>query len=246
MPLGTSVELFRRLGRPFCAEALFDCLIDVVYFVKNAQAEYVVVNRTLVDRCGADDKSRLLGKTARDVFPGLLGESSWKQDVAVLRAGVPILNQLELHNYPTGLTGWCLTDKFPLFDADGRVIGLAGVSHDLHAPEECADDYRAVAKAVRHARAHLDVRISLSELAEVAKMSPYQFDRRIRRLFRLSAGHLILKFRMDVAAEQLRDTDLSVTKISLDCGFADQSAFSRQFRKSTGQTPGEYRMAFRR
>ena len=56
---------------------------------------------------------------------------------------------------------------------------------------------------------------------------------------------MLLKFRMDAAAEQLRDSDRSVTQIGLDCGFADQSAFSRQFRKATGLTPVEYRIAFR-
>ena len=59
MPLGTSVELFSRLARPFTGEALFDCLVDVVFFVKNTRAEYVVVNRTMVNRCGVADKKLL-------------------------------------------------------------------------------------------------------------------------------------------------------------------------------------------
>lgn len=245
MPLGTTVGIFTQLDSPFSAEALFDCLVDIVYFVKDAQASYVIVNRTLVDRCGLSDKKALLGKTAKDIFPGPLGESAWKQDIDVLRRGAPLLNQLELHTYPTGQTGWCLTDKFPLFGNGGKVIGLAGVSHDLHYPNESADQYRPVAKAVRHARAHLDQRLGIDDLAAVAGMSTYQLDRRIRHLFRLSTGQMLLRFRMDAAAEQLRDTHRSVSEIGLGCGFADQSAFSRQFRKATGMTPLQYRHAFR-
>jgi AraC-like DNA-binding protein len=246
MPLGTNVDLFANLDEPFTAEALFDCLVDVVYFVKNVQAQYVLVNRTLVDRSGLGEKRALLGKTAKDIFPGPLGQSSWKQDIAILRGGSPVLNQLELHTYPSGQNGWCLTNKFPLFGQGGQVVGLAGVSQDLHTPDESADRYRGVAKAVNHAREHLDQRLGVHELAAVAGLSAYRFDRRIRRLFRMSTGQMLLKFRMDVAAELLRDTDHSVTRIGLDCGFADQSAFARQFRKTNGLTPVEYRNAFRR
>ncbi|MBA4191084.1 MAG: AraC family transcriptional regulator [Planctomycetaceae bacterium] len=239
-----SATLFARLASPFTAEALFDCLLDVAYFVKNERAQYVVVNRTLADRCGFRDKRDLLGKTAEQVAPAPLGRTALEQDMAVLRTGVPVRNQLELHIYPTGQAGWCLTDKFPLTDERGRVVGLAGVSHDLHAPDESAGQYQAVAAAVNHARANLDRRLLVGELAAVAGLSAYQFDQRIRRLFRLTTGQLLLKFRMDAAAEQLRDTTRPVTQVGLDCGFADQSAFARQFRRTTGLTPGEYRRAF--
>ncbi len=240
-----SAALFARLPSPFTAESLFDCLLDVVFFVKNERAQYVVVNQTLADRCGFRDKRDLLGKTAEQVAPAPLGRTALEQDMTVLRTGKPIRNQLELHVYPTGRAGWCLTDKFPLTEAGGRVIGLAGVSHDLHAPDESAGQYRTVAAAVNHARTNLERRLQAGELAKVAGLSTYQFDQRIRRLFRLTTGQLLLKFRMDSAAELLRNTSRSVTQVGHDCGFADQSAFARQFRRTTGFTPGEYRRAFR-
>ena len=56
-------ELFARLGELFTGEALFDSLADVVYFIKNARGEYVVVNQTLVKRCGFAHKKALIGKT---------------------------------------------------------------------------------------------------------------------------------------------------------------------------------------
>lgn len=236
--------LFSQLAEPFTGEALFDCLTDVVFFIKDEKARYVAVNRTLAERCGIKDKRALLGKTAEQAFPPPLGRSYWEQDVALLRSGVPVLNQLELHLYPTGQTGWCLTDKLPLVGANGRVIGLAGVSHDLHPPDESAEDYRAVAAAVRHARDNLGERLTADDLAGVAGLSAYQLDHRIRKLFRLTTGQLVLKLRMDAAAEQLRDTDRPIARIGLECGYADQSAFSRQFRRTTGLTPGEYRREF--
>jgi AraC-like DNA-binding protein len=238
-------NLFARLADPFTAENVFDCLVGVVYFVKNERAEYVVVNRTLAERCGTHDKRVLLGKTAVQAFPPPLGRSFWEQDMRLLATGEPVLNQLELHLYPTGVTGWCLTDKFPLRGMGDTIVGLVGVSHDLHPPDEKADEYSSVAEAVQYARTNLDRRLVTEELATIAGLSAYQFDHRVRRLFRLSTGQLLLKLRMDLAAEQLRDTDRPVVAIGLGCGYADQSAFTRQFRRTTGLTPGEYRKAFR-
>ncbi len=237
--------LFGRLAEPFTAEGVFDCLAGVVYFVKNERAEYVVVNRTLAERCGTQDKRTLLGKTAAQAFPPPLGRSFWEQDMRLIASGQPVLNQLELHLYPTGLTGWCLTNKFPLRGPGDAIVGLVGVSHDLHPPNESAEEYNSVAAAVRHARAHLDRRLVTEDLAVIAGLSAYQFDQRVRRLFRLSTGQLLLKLRMDSAAEQLRDTDSPVVEVGMGCGYADQSAFTRQFRRTTGMTPGEYRRTFR-
>ena len=52
------------------AEALFDHIPDVVFFIKDREGRYLVVNQTLVTRCGRQHKSELIGKTAAD-FPHL-------------------------------------------------------------------------------------------------------------------------------------------------------------------------------
>ncbi len=54
-------ELFAQLGERFTGEAVFDCLPDLVFFIKNERGEYVVVNQTLVERCGKRKKSELSG-----------------------------------------------------------------------------------------------------------------------------------------------------------------------------------------
>src|SRR5689334_3311657 len=84
---------------PFFAEALFDALPDVVFFVKDPRGRYAVVNETLARRCGARAKAELLGKTAEEVFAPPLGASYAAQDAQVL-AGRAIRDRLELHLYP--------------------------------------------------------------------------------------------------------------------------------------------------
>lgn len=236
-------ELFVQLAEPFTGEALFDCLPDLVFFIKNGRGEYVVVNQTLVERCGRHDKRELIGRTADDVFPLPLGRNYRAQDEQVLRSGNPIRDQLEIHFYPAGGRGWCMTNKLPLLGHDGRIIGLVGVSRDLQAANERSEDFSSVAKAVQRIRTQFGDPLKVRELARSAGLSIYQFEQRLRRIFQITAGQLIQKVRMEAAMQRLRETDKSIASISSECGYSDQSAFTRKFRQTAGMSPSQYRGA---
>ena len=222
-------------------EALFDCLPDLVFFVKNARGEYMVVNQTLVERCAKRAKSELIGRRPDEVFPAPLGRSYRAQDEEVLASGEPIHDQLELHFYPNGRRGWCITHKLPLRGRDGKVSGLYGFSRDLQAANERGEDYSQVAEAVRRIHGEYGEPLKVAELARSAGLSAYQFDRRIRRIFHIGAGQLIQKVRLEAALARLRESDAPIAAIALECGYSDQSAFTRRFHRTTGMSPSEYR-----
>lgn len=244
-PTQLQAELFSQLAGPFTGEALFDCLPDLVFFIKNNRGEYVVVNQTLVERCGRHDKRELIGRRADEIFPPPLGQSYRAQDERVLRNGDTILNQLELHFYPTGGRGWCLTNKLPLRNRTGHVIGLVGISKDLQAANERSEDYSRVARVVQHIQTNFGESLRVKVLALRAGLSAYQFEQRIRKIFQLTAGQLIQKVRMESAVRQLRETDEAIAQVALDCGYSDQSAFTRQFRQTIGLSPSQYRRTAR-
>jgi transcriptional regulator GlxA family with amidase domain len=223
------------------AEVLFDRIPDVVFFIKDREGRYVVVNQTLVERCGRRDKDELLGHTARDVFPTPLGDRFFEQDRRVLASGVPIAQNLELHLYPTRHEGWCLTDKLPLLGTDNQVTGIAGISRDLQTPGVEAAHLAEVTTALEHVRAHYGSELRVEQLAEIAGLSVYQLNRRLRAVFGITAGQLITKSRIDVASELLRVGTLPIAEIAYACGYFDQSAFSRVFRRTVGLTPRQYR-----
>jgi AraC-like DNA-binding protein len=234
-------DLFAQLDTPFTGEALFDCLTDLTFFIKNLRGEYVVVNQELVARCGRREKRELIGRKADEVFPPPLGQGYRVQDETLLKTGAPILNQLELQLYHSGRAGWCLTNKLPLRGRQGRVVGLVGLSKDLQAPNERGADYSPLAAVVQHIQSHFGETLRIGDLAGRAGLSPYQFDRRIRRIFQLTTGQFILKVRMDAAVRRLRETEDPIAMIALDCGYSDQSAFTRQFRQTVGLSPSEFR-----
>jgi transcriptional regulator GlxA family with amidase domain len=83
--------------------------------------------------------------------------------------------------------------------------------------------------------------IRLSELANLADLSPSQFG----RAFRTSTGttpHLWhLGARIESAKQLLADRRYSLAEIALDTGFSEQSHFNRAFRAATGVSPGAWR-----
>ncbi len=235
----------RELASPFTGEELFDHISDVVYFIKNECGEYLIVNKTLVERCAVKSKAELLGKTAAEVLRPPLGDRFAAQDQQLLKTGTPMLSQLELHLYPNGNVGWCLTTKLPLRNRRGKIIGLVGVSQDLRIPDTATDEYRQMAAAIEYAEARLSSPPSVPKLAEVAKMSRYQLDRRMRIAFGLVTGQWLVKIRLDAAQRMLQTTELPIATIALQTGYFDQSAFTRQFRRATGLSPSQFREARR-
>ena len=88
---------------------------------------------------------------------------------------------------------------------------------------------------------HFDQPLKISDLATMADLSSYQFEQRILRIFGVTAGQFIQKVRMDAAVRRLGRTDDAIVEIALDCGYSDQSTFSRQFKQTVGVSPALYR-----
>lgn len=217
---------------------LLDALDDVVFFVKDRQGRYEIVNETLVRRVGRD-RSDILGLRADELFAGELGRSFRAQDEQVMSTGRALEDRLELHLYRARRPGWCRTRKNPLREG-GEVTGLIGFSRDLNLR---ADERApvAVARAVQHIEHNLQRQIRLAELARVAAMSTRSFERAVHGVFGMSAGELVIKSRIDEACRRLAGGDEPIGEIAQECGYADHSAFTRQFRARVGVTPKGFR-----
>jgi AraC-like DNA-binding protein len=242
-PADTALEFAAALGRPFPGIELFDRIGDIVFFIKDEEARYVAVNETLILRCKVGGKSALIGRKASEVFAAPLGDRFEAQDLRVLAEGLSSRGRLELHLYPDGSEGWCLTWKEPLLGSDGSIRGLAGISRDAPAPSRPGPTSEALSDALAYIDEHLDAPLRIPDLAQRARLSAFQFDQRIRAIFGLSAGQYLSRARIGRACDRLRHTDAPLSELALECGYADQAAFTRQFHKSVGLTPGAYRMA---
>ncbi|WP_137806537.1 AraC family transcriptional regulator [Pseudomonas sp. G(2018)] len=219
---------------------MLDVIPNAAIFIKDVQARYVMANLTLVRRCGLKHLQSLLGKTSAEVFPAQLGPGYTEQDRRVLEQGLVLEDQLELHLYGSREPGWCLTHKRPLYNRNGEVIGLVGISVDLQSASETHPAYQRLAAVDEYIRAHYNRRVTLGELTRIAGISVAQLERYCKRVFNLTPRQMIQKIRLE-HAHRLLHTDMPITEVALQCGYTDHSAFTRQFKALTGFTPRHYR-----
>ena len=234
MPGGISVSM---RSAAVVAERLFDCAQDTLFFVKNREARYVAVNRTLVDRCGVRSKRDLLGRTAEELFPPPYGGRYYAQDRAVLDGGVELHDRLQPLPGAGGAESWCISYKFPILE-DGRVVGLCGICRSVDPDDASAAQ---VARAVEYMRQHYGEALRVEALARAAGLGTRRLERLVWRLFDLTPMQLLAKTRIEAAARLLAEGEDSVASVASACGYSDQSAFTRQFKALTGATPLRYR-----
>jgi len=98
-----------------------------------------------------------------------------------------------------------------------------------------------LSEAIRYMGEHLGEGISRDDIARRACLSPAHFSRVVKQTFGYSFTDLLARMRVDRARELLHLTEKSLAEISAECGFADQSYFTKVFQKHTGQTPREFR-----
>ena len=219
-------------------QALFETLPDVVFFAKDQEGRYTHCNLTLVRRLGRKQRSEVIGRSPLEVFPLPLGGSYMMQDRRVL-FGEVIDNQLEVHLYPNRLPGWCLTFKRPLCIGE-ELIGVIGISRDLGQPDNKHSAYERLSQVMEHMQSNYGDNLRVQTLANLAGLSVAQLERHFRRVFQVTPQQLLTKLRIESAMRQLHSDD-SIASIGQRCGFADQSAFARQFKATVGMTPRDYR-----
>jgi len=213
----------------------------VMFCVKSEDGRYLAANRAFAERSGKSGAGEVIGCSAFDLFPTALAERYVAQDELVLRTGKVLSNQLEVITRPNGTFGWYLSSKSVWTDGVSASRGLVSVSVDLRTPVDAAAPHGRLVAAVELARRSFAQNPSVGELADAAEMSISQLERTTRRILGISPKQLVLRFRLEEALGLLTTTDLSVGAIAAECGYYDQSAFTRQFKRVTGSTPSAYR-----
>jgi AraC-like DNA-binding protein len=228
--------------------ALFDCLEDVLVWIKDRDGRYRWVNRAFLINYALDSRQSepragsldLLGKTDYDLSPAFLADQFRLDDEYVL-TGTRIMNRIELVGQPDGLTVWNVTNKIPLVDVDGKVIGTAGITRRLNVPRQDMAPGTEFGPVLAYIRDHYQSPITNQQLARLAHMSVRAFERKFHSSFHLTPQKYVRKLQMRMASRALVYTNQSLADVALSCGFVDQSHFTREFRRHFGRTPRDYR-----
>lgn len=84
--------------------------------------------------------------------------------------------------------------------------------------------------------------LSLEDLARTAGVHPVTVSKYFRKYFGCTFGEYIRRIRIEKSLSIIKNSSFSLTEIGYECGFYDQSHFTRTFRKLTGFSPKSYAM----
>jgi AraC-like DNA-binding protein len=87
--------------------------------------------------------------------------------------------------------------------------------------------------------------LRLTDLAKLSCLSVSTFKREFKKRFNETPARWVMKKRLNMAKELLKNTELSISEISSECGFENPAHFSRVFKEKAGDTPIRFRQANR-
>ena len=128
------------------------------------------------------------------------------------------------------------------------------LSESLNKHFLCSENYRMafdergnkrMTDVYNYIRENFQKQITLEKISRIAHMSPFAFSRYFKKNCGAGFIEYLNRVRMNKACYLLRETEYQIHDISSECGFQSISNFNKQFRKTEGLSPRDYRSQFR-
>lgn len=237
-------EFFALMGGPQRFQELFEHLPGVYFFVKDRQSRLVCASQPFREHLGVKSEAEFVGKTDYDFFPPHAADHFVHDDQLVMTTGEPLIGRVELWYNEQRVLDWFVTNKLPVRDLKGRIIGVMGTVRSYEGQRRTMQPLSLIHSTVDYIRQHHHERLTVEELARQADLSPRQLHRKFREVFGLSVQEFLVKTRIQAASDALIHSDQTLAQIAADFAFCDQSAFTQLFRKHTGLTPLRFRQRY--
>ena len=121
----------------------------------------------------------------------------------------------------------------------------APVPEEPGRPEEDGDMRTAIIRAEigSFIDAHYREDISMQDAAAALRYSDAYFCKLFKQCFKVNFSAYLNEYRVNRAQQLMLDPRLNMKDIGAAVGYSDANYFTRVFKRLTGQTPSEYRMA---
>ncbi|HEY6456257.1 MAG TPA: AraC family transcriptional regulator [Steroidobacteraceae bacterium] len=174
----------------------------------------------------AGPHSGLLGRTT----PVLESQSDlWR----LIRRAVSLLDR-------DRVAAWdCLRDAYTLLVQQSSGAPIAPQIAPAVRPG-CLAAWQA-RRVIEYIEEHLGTKLTVEEIAAAIELSKSHFTRAFKCTLGASPMAYIAARRVERAKRMMITSTESLTEISLNCGFADQSHLNRHFRRAVGVAPGQWR-----
>ena len=232
----------KRIGGGLQLSALFDTLPMIAFLAKDRHSRFVRANAGTLRIFNVEHEWQMLGRMDRDFFPRDLAASFVDEDRRVMRTGQTHTYYSQMVPDINGPLNWYVVSVSPLQDTTGQICGVALVLYDMHEVGGVAQPFQQLEPALRHLHTRFREPMETRQLAALTHLSERQFTRVFKKLLGEPPMRYLIRQRIRAACQDLISSDHTAGTIALECGFYDQSAFTRAFRAATGMTPAAYRL----
>jgi PAS domain S-box-containing protein len=104
--------------------------VPALIYLKNRDHVYQTANRAFCDMVGLSPDG-IAGRTDYDLFPEQKAKENFKADSTVIETGRPVWDREEHLTRTDGSEVWSLSNKAPIFDENGNVAGMVGISMNI-------------------------------------------------------------------------------------------------------------------
>ncbi len=137
-------------------------------------------------------------------------------------------------------------DEYTALSVEGLVMQLLGQASRLERRDTGPRPPRWLAEVKDILHARYAEPLSLGQIGALVDLHPVYIANAFPRHCRCTVGQYLRQVRIEEASRRLASTPDSLAQIALAVGFADQSHFSRTFKRLTGHTPRAFRQMARR
>jgi AraC-like DNA-binding protein len=232
---------YRQVDSLQFVELLFGHLKDVCFFAKDKEGRFTMADESFLKMLKCSSTDEVIGKTDEDFFPPHIAKKYIEDDRRVLLTGEALLHEIEMVPNDDFTLAWHEANKFPIYDRTRTVIGIAGITVPLspkHMPVNYPPKLGVILDFIGD---NFGSKITIKQLADIAKMSERSLERHFSSALNTSPLRYLKQVRINAACHALSHTSKSISEITLECGFCDQSHLTSEFRKKLGMTPREYR-----
>lgn len=217
----------------------FDLLPDILFWVKDTDSRVLFANQHFIEHQGYKFFEQIALKTDYDFSPKHLAFQYINDDKRVMKGDV-VTDRLELNQTENGELAWFSTSKKAIY-ADDELLGTYGITRHLQKTSKALSHVKAIEGPVEYIREHYSRPINIEELAELAHLSVSALERRFKKHLAKTPNQFINEIRLENARKLLVETRLPISQIAYQCGFAEPSYFSKQFRRLFGEIPSQMR-----
>lgn len=101
--------------------------------------------------------------------------------------------------------------------------------------------YENIEISLNYIEQHLTEKIEIEQLAKIACLSTFYYQRLFKKLVEKSVQEYIKLRRLAMVIKELKNTEKRILDIALKYGFSDHANFTRAFKEVYHITPDEYR-----